>query len=832
MDIVVHGTKGGRKIFTPKKLSGLLDVTADGAKTSATGQEAYAIRFTADSAIFSKYKIVRDVRGDKRTGFVGFSLFLSNHKKLSGADIITLLDRVSDEYCRKYIVNNNLDEVKEDWTVFERLASEYETRLKPNNEEALSGSRDDAFIYFKDTDELKRYFDAPFQEEYSDYRQVLFIDKRLESAPENPLNALRHDSNANLTGRIDLENRYYYLSNYDPGKQVSIFVSGRDNTLQACSDRKNNNCIRAHRQVVIKYSKDDRCYFPIEARGTLSNPDSEIYRYLEIRNNQIIIKYDAFNNPTSKTKSVLFEIKDRKGNPVNDAEIQIGTQPWQKVNGYQYEHTFEGEELKEHWTVSVRKDDSFGRNVFTTGNTNGRVDVVMIERNIVTVNVTDWNTGNKLDDFEVWTKLTNGFRKITQIEFVDDQIIDNYTVTIRKDGYEEHKIDNFQPHRQKYIDVKLKKRIINGMQSSNYKVSTGEHGKWKDGNEYFSNCADGSDIKYMIDPYKGYEFIGFQLSNNTLVAQYRKKTPFFKKPAFIAGSIVGIFAIVMVIFYLKNCGGDNEKSNKSEDQLKSEIMAYVKGDSLILEKLKDYRGKCKDSATINTTKNSIDSAVNKRNYIDDKNFAELKKLHYPDGQQKFKDAVEKIDSAKYEYVKTQLGDVSKLSLTQIADSINAILTPKTTVTKQLANTKNNSAKEMQEDKQQPVTSEKTVTSPASQQGSTSVTDEIIQYLKGGDIDEKKLKEYKDVDGINNDIKTSIDLCLKLWSLNGTNNNSYSWMLDQINKHPKYESLKNSKLKDFLELMCDNKKTEDPKYWDRIPGNKPKKKTLNNLKLQK
>jgi hypothetical protein len=222
MDIIVHGTKGGRKIFTPKKISGLLDVTADGAKTSAIGQEAYAVRFTADNTIFSKYRIVRDVRGDKRTGFVGFSLFLPNNKKLSGTEVITLLDKVSEKYCNSYIVNNNLDEIKEDWTFFDNIAKEYNNKLQPNNEEALSGLKDDAFIYFKDTDELKRYFDVPFQEEYGDYRQVLFIDKRLENAPENPLNALRHDANANLTGKIDLKNEYYYLNNYDHSKGVII----------------------------------------------------------------------------------------------------------------------------------------------------------------------------------------------------------------------------------------------------------------------------------------------------------------------------------------------------------------------------------------------------------------------------------------------------------------------------------------------------------------------------------------------------------------------------------------------------------------------------------
>jgi len=207
MDIVVHGTKRGCKIFTPKKLPGLLNVTPDNSKAAAMGQQAYDIRFTADYAIFSKYKIIRDVRDNKRTGFVAFSLFLTNSEKLSGADIMTLLNQVSDEYCKRYVVDNNLDDVIEKWDFLERILGEYKTKLRTisfDNANALqSGSKDAAFIYFKDTDELQHYFDAPFQAEYGDYRQIFFVAEELRNKPQNPLNALRH-SDCDLTGKIDL----------------------------------------------------------------------------------------------------------------------------------------------------------------------------------------------------------------------------------------------------------------------------------------------------------------------------------------------------------------------------------------------------------------------------------------------------------------------------------------------------------------------------------------------------------------------------------------------------------------------------------------------------
>ena len=178
MDIVVHGTKGGRQIFTPKKVSGLLDVNADASKASAIGQETFAIRFVGMSAIFSKYKIIRDVLGDKRTGFIGFSLFLPNNEKLSGADIVALLNRVSEEYYERYIPenDNNLRDVREDWTSLNIIEKEYQSKVKmlpaEHIETLQSGSKHDAFIYYKDSEELQKYFDGPYQEEYCEYRQV------------------------------------------------------------------------------------------------------------------------------------------------------------------------------------------------------------------------------------------------------------------------------------------------------------------------------------------------------------------------------------------------------------------------------------------------------------------------------------------------------------------------------------------------------------------------------------------------------------------------------------------------------------------------------------
>jgi hypothetical protein len=111
------------------------------------------------------------------------------------------------------------------------------------------------------------------------------------------------------------------------------------------------------------------------------------------------------------------------------------------------------------------------------------------------------------------------------------------------------------------------------------------------------------------------------------------------------------------------------------------------------------------------------------------------------------------------------------------------------------------------------------------------TSEIIAYLKNSDdLSEDKLKEYQKQSSGN--LKKSIELSLKLWSLDGSNKNSYSWMQSQIDKNStQYSTLTNSALKRFLDKMCNKDQTPNPKYWSQITGNKTKSKTLKNIETQ-
>ncbi len=212
MKIVIHGTKGGYHTFTPDNVK-MIDARPDFNKVAAIGQQAYSINFTDGNVVFSKYRIIRDVAGEKRTGNIAFSVFIPYNEKMLGIDIKDFLDKLSEEYYLKYIPdnNNNLYNIREDWSFISSLKSQYQDQIKMisplSAKDFTQGNGEAAFVYYFNELELCRHFDTPFQKVYNAYKQVFFVEMRLKDAPENPLNALRHDPNANLTGQVDLSIR-------------------------------------------------------------------------------------------------------------------------------------------------------------------------------------------------------------------------------------------------------------------------------------------------------------------------------------------------------------------------------------------------------------------------------------------------------------------------------------------------------------------------------------------------------------------------------------------------------------------------------------------------
>lgn len=846
MDIVIYATKDGlRTLYTTnEELAYLItEERRSGANNdNSLGQSAFAIAFLAKGSVFTKYTIVKDSQRSNALGTIAFSVFLNYNNVLKGEEIISLLDELSNNYSNNYIKNNYLNRgektlIREDWDFVDDILKKYIEQPKSKKDEELqSGIKDAAFIYYKDEDNLKEYFDKPFQEEYSDYKQVFFVSIDLkENYLKNPLNVLSN-SGEELKD-IDLKNDYYYLNNFNRSKGISIIADGKER-----SDGKNNNCVRAKSQVEIKYSKDERCFLPIQAKGTLSNPDSEIYKYLELKNNQISIKYDAFNNPEPKIKTISIEIKDRNGNFIDDAEIQIGTKPCEKIKGHQYECTFSGEDLIKRWDISVKKGVFSGKIDLIPENQIENIVLVIQEHINVTFLVK--NDKGLVFDYNIQIRNQQGdlFSTGKEFEFIGEDIEKLYDITILSNKYEVKKFP-YCPARDenpKHIELTIKQVIKYQSDKGFELVINDKFGKRSFKNKKILEYAKDKP-EFGCDPKFGYKFIEWkkqEQSSKDYDGYYEaifEKLWYNKIPkwCWIVSSIVVVFIIAFTLIYKLSVSDDPQTPNEFPEH----IQKYVQGNSLILDTLDNYKQefemqkpvvqeksqsiydwfmgleKQNDSTEYNGWKDnmkSIEDAINKRNLINDKKFKELIKLDYSSEQQNIETAIKNIDSSKYKDISNKLGNVNNKTLSEIAVAINKILKPKESLKDEELNVKE---EEMKSEQKKETPSTNTLEQPQRQTAQKQTTtnssvknEEIIQYLKGGELKKNKLEDYKK-HSTDPKLRRSIDLVLKTWEL-GDNNNTYHSAQQSCNNDP---YLKNSELNKILKDINEKSKSETLNY---------------------
>ncbi len=213
MEIVIHGTKGGYKVLyqTPNApFSVARDVRRiDRNDGNTVGQTAYAIALVNGGCAFTKYVVVRDIER-AAIGNVAFSVYIPDRRKMAGRDVKMLLDALAEVYCRNYVIEGNLGNKQEDWTFVAKLVERYEKYCYPEKEAMENyrqGTGEAAYIYYSTEIGLQKYFDYPYQEAYVPYMQIFFVERRYEHTSQDPLNSLRHDPDANLTGKVILGNQ-------------------------------------------------------------------------------------------------------------------------------------------------------------------------------------------------------------------------------------------------------------------------------------------------------------------------------------------------------------------------------------------------------------------------------------------------------------------------------------------------------------------------------------------------------------------------------------------------------------------------------------------------
>lgn len=826
MEIVIHGTKKGRKIFTPKEMTGLFDVTSDSPKSIAIGQSVYGFRFISNYTIFSKYRIIRDVLGEKRIGFLGFSLFLSKNETLLSKDIITLLNTVSEEYCKNYIVDNNWNEVSEDWSFVERISIEYVNKLQnvaaDDIDNIQSGTLDEAFIYYSSDSELQKYFDNPFQEEYRPYRQIFFIENSLKNKPENPINALRN-SDKDLTVEIDLDNPFYKLREFHGTEKNGISITIKNSKGRVLP---NKDKIYRKEELTVTYTKKYHEKPPII--GSLLNSD-EIRKHLIISEDgkKIDVKKDTDFKPIEKT--IKFEVVKKDGFRVSNADIRCISDPHIEKRVVNNQLTFSGEELGKSWILSAIHGFYKGQVILTPEEINNEIKVLITSKKKVKLKVLDQN-GDIIHHYKVHCKGHKDDNKfLSEIEFTDDEIKDTWNVNISAR-------DN---------------------QNSD--------------NKQFCPATDGDEIIFnLIKTKSPANKVEEQTSSDRSINGKDKiENGNTNLKQIIIGSIAMLFLLGIGIWF-----AFYKEIDKVENTFTStEIQNYIEGDSLLLNKLNEYQidwekqhptnkekenilsvlwpYSKKDITTVDLktweqTKEIIDSAIYKRTIIDDKKFKELANMNFSfEKQQQFSKTIKKIKISKFKEVDEKLGNVSDLTLTQISSKIDSLLDTKVNGSVPNNNSNEASATSPNTNQRTDRTSRISPTNPDNRNRSSnsnsnnpsppptsaagnnvnkseSNNDKIINYLKSGEIKKIELEKYK-LQTNDAALKTSIDLALKFWELDGSRNSSYKTYLEKVNNDSK---LKNSVLQ---KLVTELKKNENSKYVKTITGNA--KISLNELKLK-
>jgi len=351
MEIVIHGTKDGYRQLHSTNADVAYVIAKDmriGTNDDGSmGQSVYSLGFFTRGLAYSKYIIVKDTQRSSALGFIAFTLFLEHNKTLEGSNIKKLLDELSESYSKQYIVNNYLNRgekslIREDWSFVKNISDNYNEQSRSINYQQKTGSKDPAIVYFKETQELPRYFDRPYQEEYENFKQIFFLASNQKASNTNPLNVLR---NSEQELNINLNNNYYKILNLDPSKKVIIKVNIK--SIDA------NTLIRDNSDLEISYSSNNQLYETIEERGRLL--DDKIKKYLSKEGNGIRINYEAFTVQTPKTKTITIEPK-KEGDTYFNPKLRLT---------YKQQYTsdvlpvvnnkidFKGEQINQQWEIEA-----------------------------------------------------------------------------------------------------------------------------------------------------------------------------------------------------------------------------------------------------------------------------------------------------------------------------------------------------------------------------------------------------------------------------------------------------------------------------------------------
>jgi len=654
MKLFVQGRKDGYKVLYPKptppeffQFAG--DLRPDGNSNNLLlGKFFYTLAFASGGQIFTKQLIIQDVQR-QGLGNIGFSLFLSNNKKLPGIQVIELLDELVQTYVAKYCPDYFLDFVQEDWSIFENIVKNYSHKLRDvvhAGDNLQSGGEDPAHIYYSDNLELERYFDSPAQEEYTRFKQVFLIDKSLENRLENPLKSIRHHLNGNLTGKIDLNNQSYRLI-YSTMSQGGVRLEVKVNGVPLM-----NKKVRRNDPLEITWSKN--YHDAVVKKGTCVEIGSS-YLLINEDSKTITIKDIALNEKTFK-----FQVKaqDKFSRPILDAELfAFSSITKRKRNLVDNSIILREEELNENYFIKgIKGNLESEAKELSKLSANQEITITLLETVRLKIRVFDSRDRNKfLGDARITVSNKSVRPTDDFIEFRGDEVTRTWQITVSHPDYKS-KTFTFSPatdHKEKTVDLEELPESARGFLSErrSYQLKIDERkGKntWKGepleltGRQLPEDL--GCDAKY------GYKFSGWESMGKRGDCEYYQASfeeLWYRKVPKVVWGILPIFIALGAYVLLK----DIWKPEPLTDREK--IEKYLAGNEMKLDSLNSLKKICKNDSTKDSTflsKNKdlcskLDNAIAFRRYLDNGNLDSL----FKDGRDLFsypkqKEIKTKIDS--------------------------------------------------------------------------------------------------------------------------------------------------------------------------------------------
>ena len=697
--LFIQGRKDGYKVLYPKPTPSEFfqfagDLRPDGNNNQLLGKSFYTLALAPGGHIFTKQLIIQDVQR-QGLGNIGISLFISAQKKIAGEQMIQLLDELVKTYALNYCPDNYLDFVQEDWTIFEKIVTKYSSNLQVNveddQENLQPGAKDPAYLYYSDELELARFFDAPAQEEYIQFKQVFFIDKSLENQPYNPLKAIRHNLNGNLTGKIDLNNLSYRLI-YSTLSQGGIRLEIKVNGMPIL----NKNQIKRNDQLEISWSKP---YQETRIKKGTCIEIGSTYLLINEDSRTITIKDIALNDRMFK-----FQVKaqDKFSRPILDAELiaysQINKRERTLVNN---SIILREEELNENYYVFGKKGNLVSEPMaLTKMAANEEITLTLLETVKLTIKPRDNRNSNYLSDAKI--TLVNKSNSGHSAEFRGDEINKNWQIIISHPEYRTKTITYCPATEPSELVIQLEKLPLTEapiqpqQDRKSYRlVIDPKKGKetWK-GEALDLSGREFQQEDTRCDARYGYKFSGWKIvevKGQMEIYEAIFQDLWYRKVPKVVWGILPVFIAAGIYFSLHpDAGGGNGGGGTTAAPSKTRIEEYLNGDALFLDNLLEFKNS-PDSILLKDEELSskLDKAIEFRKLLNKGDFKllveENEQFFVSANQQELKKIIEELlknenKNAIISSLKDSIvWDLKTLSLDEIGEKIDSLKTIATTI---------------------------------------------------------------------------------------------------------------------------------------------------------